>query len=98
VLKTVNGDKIFTSSSIFQWFKRLKDGRKIVQDDPRSGRPSTSRNADTIASVREMATWDHQWALRMMADESNISKETVRQILYEDLRERMMCASSSHTD
>jgi transposase len=58
MLQTVYGDEALSGSSIFEWFKRFKDGREDLQDDPRSGRPSTSRNADTIANVREMVTWD----------------------------------------
>jgi hypothetical protein len=37
----------------FDWFKGFKDGSEDLQDDPRSGRPSTSLNADTIANVLE---------------------------------------------
>jgi hypothetical protein len=55
----------------------LKTGEHL-QDDPRSGRPSTSRNADTIANVREMVTRDRRLILRMMLDELNINKETTR--------------------
>jgi hypothetical protein len=54
---------------VFERFKGFKDGRDDLQDDPRSGRPPTSRNADTVANVREMVTRDRACALRMMADE-----------------------------
>jgi hypothetical protein len=66
-----------------------------LQDTQRGGRPSATRNADTMANVREIVTSDHQWHLTMMEDESNISKETTRQILHEDLgkrKKRKMCA------
>jgi hypothetical protein len=39
-----------------------------------------------------METWDHRWALRTMADELNMNKETIHQILHEDLRKKKMCA------
>jgi hypothetical protein len=71
-------------------FERFKDGREDFQYDPRRGRPSTSRNADTIANVREMMTRDRRLTLRMVADELN--KETIRQILHGDLRKRKICA------
>jgi transposase len=74
----------------FEWFKQFKDGGEYLQDDPRSKRPSTSQNADTIANIREMVACDLRWALRMMADELNINEETIRQILREDLRNRKM--------
>jgi hypothetical protein len=37
----------------FERFERLTDEREDRQDGPRSGRPSTSRHADTIANVDE---------------------------------------------
>jgi hypothetical protein len=41
---------------IFELFKLFKDGSEDVQDNPRSGLPPTSRNADTVANVPEMVT------------------------------------------
>jgi transposase len=73
MLQPAYGDR-----SVCEWFKRFKDGREDLQDDPRSGRPSTFRNADTIANVREMVTRDRRLILRMMLDELNIIKETTR--------------------
>jgi hypothetical protein len=92
ILQTVCGDEALSRSSVFKWFKRIKDGREDVQDDPRSGSPSASRNADTIANVREMVTRHRRGSLRKMEDELNISKETIRQIIHEDLRKRNLYA------
>jgi transposase len=71
MLQTVYGDEALSRSSVFEWFKRFKDGREDLQGDPKSRRPSTSRNADTIANVREMAIRDRRCILRMMSDELN---------------------------
>jgi hypothetical protein len=92
MLLTVYSDEALSGSNVFEWFKLFKDGRADLQDDPRSGRPSTSRNANTIANIREMVTGDRRLTLRMMLDVININKETVRQILHEDLRKRKICA------
>jgi hypothetical protein len=35
---------------VFERFKRFNNRREDLQDGPESGRPSTSRNADTIAN------------------------------------------------
>jgi transposase len=88
MLQTVYGDEALSHSSVFEWFKQFKDTREDLQDDPRRGHPSTSRNADTIANVREMVTRDRRLTLRMMSDELNINKEMIRQILHEDLWKR----------
>jgi transposase len=58
MLHKLCGDEALSRSSVFEWLKLFKDGREDLQDDPRSGRPSTSRNADTITNVREMVTRD----------------------------------------
>jgi stress response protein YsnF len=50
-----------------------------LEDNRRSGRPSTSRNADTIANIREMMTRDRRCTLRMLSEELNINKETIHQ-------------------
>jgi hypothetical protein len=54
MLKTVNGDETVSRRNAFGWFKRFKDWREELQDDPRSRRPSASRKTDTIANIREI--------------------------------------------
>jgi hypothetical protein len=83
-LRAVCDDESPRRSRGFELFKRFKDGREHLQDDPSSGLPSTSRNAD----FHEMMTQDRRWALRMIADELNINKETIPQILHEDNTEQ----------
>jgi hypothetical protein len=83
MLQTLYGDEAWSCSIVFELFQRFKDGRENLQDDP-----SASRNAERIASVREVVTWGRWWDLRMVTDELNISKETIRQILREDFRKR----------
>jgi hypothetical protein len=56
LFQSVCSNEALGSSSGFDWFKRFKDGREYLQGEPRSGRLSTSRNADTIAYVLEMVT------------------------------------------
>jgi hypothetical protein len=77
--QTACGDEALSRSSASDWFKRSKDGREDLQDDPRSGRPTASRNG------REVVTRERRWALGMMADEVNSSEETI-------LQKRRMCA------
>jgi hypothetical protein len=42
--QNVCGDESLRRSGVFEWFERFIDGHENLQDDPRSGRPSTSRN------------------------------------------------------
>jgi hypothetical protein len=43
MLKTAYGDQALSKSQVCRWFKLLKEGREDVQDEARSGRPSTTK-------------------------------------------------------
>ena len=76
----------------FQKHKRFKEGRQEVEDDPRSGRPSTSRTADNIEHVKQMVHADRRLTVRMIAEELSINKDTVWSIITENLERRKVCA------
>lgn len=54
MLQEVYGDEAMSRSRVFEWYKRFKEGREDVEDDSRSGRPSTSRTADNVERVKQM--------------------------------------------
>ncbi|GBM87912.1 Putative uncharacterized protein FLJ37770 [Araneus ventricosus] len=58
---------------VFQWFKRFRDGKEDVKDEPRSGRPPTSTTPDNIDRVRRMLADDRRLSLRMITEELTIS-------------------------
>ena len=75
----------------FEWHKRFKEGREEVEDDPRSGRPSTSRTADNIERVKQMVRADRRLVVRMIAEELSINKDTVWSIITENLEMCKVC-------
>ena len=77
--------------SAFEWHKWFKEGREEVENDQRSGRPS-SRTADNTEQVKQLVRTDHRLTVRMIASELSISKETVWRIITEDLGMRKSCA------
>jgi hypothetical protein len=98
VLHTVYGDEVLSRSRVSEWLKWFKDGREDLQNDPRSRCPSTSRNSDTIANIHEAVTRGRRLAIRMMADELNISNDTIRQSSMKIYRRGRSARSSVHTD
>ncbi|GBM24254.1 Putative uncharacterized protein FLJ37770 [Araneus ventricosus] len=54
MLVKVYGVDAVSKKCVFEWFKRFRDGKEDVKDEPRSGRPSTSTTPDNIQRVRRM--------------------------------------------
>ena len=52
LLQQAYGEDAMGRKQVFDWFRRFKEVRTTVESDPRSGRPSTSRNEEMIAKVR----------------------------------------------
>ena len=69
-----------------------RDGRQLVEDDKRGGRPKSTRTAVNIAAVADLIKNDRRIASRMIAESLNISKTVVLRILKEDLGKRKLSA------
>jgi hypothetical protein len=41
------------TTSVYEWYKRLQDGREDVEDDERSSRPSTSIIDENVKIIAE---------------------------------------------
>jgi hypothetical protein len=53
-LQQVFGDDAMSREQTFRWHKMFSEGRTIVEDEQRSGRPSTTWTSDNTARVREL--------------------------------------------
>jgi len=58
-----------------------------VEDEPRAGRPSTSKMDNNVETVRS----DRRLTLRMISSELNLNRFTIHQILTQDLEMRKVC-------
>ena len=64
-----------------------------MEDDHRSGRPSTSKTDENLDRVRQKVQSDHHFPVRMIADELGMNSERVWRIITEDLEMRKICAT-----
>ena len=92
MLQKVYGDETLSRSHVFEWHKQFKEGREDVEDDSRSGRPSSSRTADNVERVKQMVRGDCRLTVRMIADELEINRDSVWKIITVDLGMRKICA------
>jgi hypothetical protein len=70
----------------------LWEGRELVTDDERCGRPKSTRTEVNIAAVADLVKNDRRIASRMIAESLNIPNTIVIRILKEYLGKRELCA------
>lgn len=91
-LRTVYGDDAVKEPTVHKWLKRFREGRESVQDDPRSGRPSTSHSDENVERIRTCVNGDRRLTVRQVAEELNLGKTVVHEILRNELQMKKICA------
>ena len=92
LLQEVHGNDKISRTRLFEWHRRFKEGREEVEDDHRSGRPSTSRTDENVERVRQKVRSDRRLTVRIIADELGMKSERIWRIISEDLWMRKICA------
>jgi len=85
-------------TAVYKWVKRFSEGRESVTDEERSGRTAISRTEENIANVRQILGENRWLAVRSIAEQVNIDRETIRKILTEDLDMKKVCAKMVPTE
>ena len=89
----VYGDNALKRTAVCDWYSRVKSGKKLLEDEPCSGRPSTSVIAGTVSELQELVYANWQIAIGEVACEMGISCGSAQTILTEELRMRRFCAT-----
>ena len=92
LLTVAYSEYIMKKSSVFELHRRFKEGRECVQDDPRSGQPKTQRTDANVDRIRTLVLSDRRLGVRVIAAVLNMNRETMRQIVKEDLGKRKISA------
>ena len=92
ILHKAYGESTLSKTRAYQWYSVFKSGRDVVEDLPRSGRPSTSSIEINIAKVKEMVTENRHLSLREIAVELYVSRESIRTILNDGLGMKRVAA------
>ena len=67
------GEECISRTQCYKWFKRFKEGRILVGENPRPGRHSTSPNDDQVKIFRAVIHGNRHLTVREVADEVDIS-------------------------
>jgi len=57
-LQSAYGEHSLSRAQVFRWYKSFLEGREQVEDEPRGGKPSTSKMDDNMERVRSLVRSD----------------------------------------
>ena len=69
LLKEVYGEDVMSRTEIFKWHKRFEKSREEVENDSKTGRPSTTRRDENITRVKQLVQSYRRLTVRMISDE-----------------------------
>lgn len=64
MLQKAFGESTLSKTRVYEWYSSFKNGREVVEDLNRSGRPSTSSTEENIDSVKKMVLENRRLSLR----------------------------------
>jgi hypothetical protein len=76
----------------FEWYSHFKTGRASIDEDPRSGRPSTSTDDVHINAVRDLILQNRCLTIREIAEDVGISFGSCQAFLTENLNMHRVAA------
>ena len=90
-LEKVYGDYALKKSGICKWIRRFREGHDTINDNPKSGRPSTSVTDKIIADVQQHVKQDCQVTVREIAETFSISYGSAQEILTDKFGMSRVC-------
>ena len=92
MLQTAYRPSCMGQSSVFEWHKRFKQGRKSVRDDERCGRSREVRTPEFLGKICNFMDEDHRVSIETISTKFNVSVGTVHTIIHEQLKMQKICA------
>ena len=88
----VYGKECMSRTRVFEWRKRFRECRTDVEDDERSRRPIISKTTNNIREIEKIVREDRRLSIRLIGERMSIDKETVWQVLHDNLHMTKVCA------
>lgn len=84
-MQQVYGDSSPCREVVYDWFKRFKEGRQQLEDDPREGRPSSSKTQENLQLLSNLLEQNRLKTVDEVTNDLGISQGTLFAILTENL-------------
>ncbi|PNF43896.1 hypothetical protein B7P43_G02795 [Cryptotermes secundus] len=85
MLKTAYKDDAVGKTQVFEWFSHFKNGEMSIDDEPRSGRPSTAQTHENVEKIREIIEEDRRQTIEEIVELLGVTWSSVQRMLTEDL-------------
>jgi transposase len=92
MIRRAYGNEAMSRARCFEWHARFKRGRTSLEDDERSGRPSTSSAPKNVETIRRLVHEDRRRTITDTAAIVNVSYGTEQTILTCDLNMHLVAA------
>ena len=87
----VYGKECILRTRVFEWHKRFHEGWTDVEDDERSQPPTISKSTNNIREIEKIVREDCRLSFRLIVERMSIDKETVWQVLHENVHMTKVC-------
>ena len=78
-------------ASVFEWYKRFKEGRESVRDDERCWRSMEVRTPELIGQIKDFMDKDRRVSIETISAQFDVSVGTVHTVIREELMMRKIC-------
>jgi hypothetical protein len=85
MLHVTSGEHSLSQIAVSEWHSCFKTSQVSLEDDKRSGRPSTNKITENIDKIRELIKEDRHQTIHELADTAGISYGVCQEILTENL-------------
>jgi hypothetical protein len=97
MMKQTHGEDCLCHTQCHKCYHHSKSGRTPTEDDPKTGRPSTSTDDDHVEKVHGVICETHHLTVREVSEEVGISKSSCHTILTEKLEMHRVAAKPCHS-
>jgi len=91
-LVEVYGENVMSKKQVYFWCNQFSAGRTSIADEPRSGRPSTSKTDENVQHIDDLIRQDRRVKITFIADTVGLSVGEVHNIVHEVLGYSKVCA------
>ena len=85
-------EEALSKTQVYEWYSRFKGGEMSCEDQPRFGRPSTSRNDENLEQVRNAINADRRRTIDEILEITGLSWSSCQRILTDDLNMKRVSA------